>query len=158
MSLCLIDVFPFHKMKLICICRFLNTWHEQEVCSHLGVDGWNRHHFHIEHSSMVVHPLHPRERNLHPTTARTWYTWCTESIEVHHDANGLYKYNLNESYTSRCNSIKLWKSLLHQETEPSRTAVVFPETRGGRSVLFVGARSAAWGSTGGRRKEPTRIN
>lgn len=31
---------------------------------YLRVDGWHSHHFHIKHSSMVVYPLHTRERNL----------------------------------------------------------------------------------------------
>lgn len=31
---------------------------------YLCVDGWNSHHLHIENTSMVVHPLHPWERNL----------------------------------------------------------------------------------------------
>lgn len=48
---------------------------------YLRVDGWNSHDLHVEDSSMVVHPLHPRERNLRNGNKRV-NPWCICKINI----------------------------------------------------------------------------
>lgn len=122
------------------------------------MNGRNSDHFHIKHSSMVVHPLHSWERNLqnsdtymsgllvkstlfrYQNEQQNWKLWYFKVCKV------LYKTIAFLCLLIYYSSFREWH-ILHQVTAQNRIVGAFPEIQANRSVLFSGGHSAAWGST-----------
>lgn len=62
--------------------------------SYLSVDGRHGHHFHVKHSSMVVDPLHTRERNLEWNN-RTMKRLLKKINNLLHFYYSLIRFNIN---------------------------------------------------------------
>ena len=74
----------------MCVAQTTDT--DNKEGNYLCVDGGNRHHLHIEHTTMVVHPLHPRQCNL------SWKQNVRTEIHLYGSKENLIEASKNERW------------------------------------------------------------